>query len=351
MLRQLTCISIALVAVACGNGETEAEIAESAQSGFLDPAAYADLVTLSPSFPFGVVARHAASGGVLNARWGAHGGPLVTLGNVVVRLPTTAEGRAESLPSAAPTGLPSPHFWSVDGMIDAPPSSDVFALRAYSTAGDTFGGEAIFYGRDYASVTGRAKVNGYYSGVFAGGGLVYSGLSGMAAEASATVDNGLWFATGCPSACRATKLFGWAGFSGPVVTDANGVVFVAAFRTGAPDAVFALTRLDHAALAPSTVAEQSTQGTSSLVAVSAPGATRGFIVAKGHDGESSAPSWGRAYRVRGDAVEGEGPIVADPVRAASDLVTTSFFADARGHLWVAAESDTGTFLLELAPKP
>jgi hypothetical protein len=357
MLRKATCIAISVWLAACSaraEREEDAASSEAAASTFLEPSAYADLVTLSPSFPFGVVARHASSVGVLNARWGAHGGPLATLASgVVVRLPSSAEAESVSLAISAPTGLPSPHFWSVDGMVDLPASSGASAMRAYSSASSTFSGEVVFFGPDYASVVGRASVNGFYSGAFAGGGLVYSGLSGLAAAPSATVDNGLWFASGCPSACRATKLFGWTGFSGPVVTDANGVVFVSAFRTGeaVSDAVFGLTSVGHAAVRPTAIAEQNTQGTSSLVAVATPGASQGFIVAKGHDSEASAPSWGRAYRVVEGRVEGVGPIVADPIHAASDLVTTSFFADPRGHLWIAAESDAGMFLLELAPKP
>jgi hypothetical protein len=353
MIRRATCFSIALFLAACSARE-EAAVSEAAQTTFLEPAAYADLVTLSAGFPFGVVARHSASVGVINARWGAHGGPLVTLASgVVARLPASAEAESASLPIAAPSGLPSPHFWSVDGMVDLPAGSGASAIRAYSSASATFAGEVVFFGPDYASVTGRASVNGYYSGAFAGGGIVYSGLSGLSSSPSTTVDNGLWFASGCPSACRATKLFGWKGFSGPVVTDANGVVFVSAFRTDAPssDAVFALTSIGHTAVAPAPIAERNTQGTSSLVAVATPGASTGFVVAKGHDAETSAPSWARAYRVAEGRIEGVGPVLEDPIHSASNLVTTSFFSDPRGHLWVAAESDAGMFLLELAPRP
>jgi hypothetical protein len=353
MIRRATCFSIALFVGACSSrAPDEAAVSEAAQATFLEPAAYADLVMLSPGFPFGVVARHAPKVGVVNARWGAHGGPLVTLtSRVVVRLPALAEAESASLPISAPSGLPSPHFWSVDGVVDLPAGGG--AIRAYSSSNATFAGEVVFFGADYASVTGRAAVNGFYSGAFAGGGIVYSGLSGLASAPSTTVDNGLWFASGCPSACRATKLFGWTGFSGPVVTDANGVAFVAAFRTdtASSDAVFALTSVGHAASQPVLIAERDTKGTSSLVAVATPGARTGFIVAKGHDAETSAPSWARAYRVSDGRIEGVGPILADPIHAATDLVTTSFFADPRGHLWVAAERDAGTFLLELAPRP
>ncbi len=346
------------------------------QRTFLEEGSFADLVRISPSFPFGVTARHAAAGPALGARWGAHGGPLVTTQNFsapgsalkvqrysLPSSPTEAVSKRE-LTSGIPSGLPRPAFWGADGFVDSPSGS--LAMHAYTTSGGHFAGEAVFFSKDYDAVIGRAKVNGYYSGAFVLSGadtrLVYSGLSPLSTTSSATHESGLYASNVCeatPGAegpCTATvKLFGWQGNSGPVTADADGNVFVAAFLTGSAssDPIYGITQaqsLSRTAVEPTLLAQKKTGGTASIAAVTTPGSGRGWILAKGHDGDQAAPSYAVSYRTTQQRVDVDGQLVEKAIVGASPDVSVSFFADGQGHLWVAVERGADSFFLELSPK-
>ena len=358
----LTLACLSLLAAGCAPGDDAASSASAIESAsaFLAPSAYADLLVVDAAFPFGVVGRHAATGAALGARWGAHGGPAVTTagdaGNV---LRYGKDGGAPtSVVSTVPSGLPSPHFWGVDGFVDV---SAGLALRAYTTSNAPFAGEVIFFGADYARVVGRAKVNGFYSGVGLDDGgegrLVYSGLSGLSATGEATSDNGLWTTKLCGAAsgtcAPSTKLVGWNGLSGPVAADADGNVFVAAFTSGGAhtDTVYGATKAQAIAgttITPAPVAAFDTSGTSSFVALGASG--RGWLLGKGYDGDTSVPIWAQAYVVGASGIVADGAADATALVAASNAVTLSMFSAPDGHLWIAAEANGASTFLELARK-
>jgi hypothetical protein len=383
-------ISILLVSIAgvasggCASAQDDgtrgagAEVNEG--PSFLGEEQVSDLVKIAPGFPFGVVARHAASGPALDARWGRHGGPLVTTQDLthpgpqkVARwtLPagvTDAASRTDLTAAIAPN-LPAQTFWGVDGFVDLP--FDSLAMQAYSSSGDDFPGEVLFYSKDYDSVTARANVNGFYSGTGIADGtakrLVYSGLGGLASSASASHDCALYGSDLCNGApapsgsCAASvKLFGWQGNSGPVTVDASGNVFVGAFVTGAggteSDAIYALSKTQSFASSGQTAAtlsQRKTGGTASIAAITTPGSQKGWVIAKGHDDKTAAPSYAVPYATSGSggALTTAGQVVENAVVGTSPDASLSFFADPKGHLWVAVELPSGSTFLELAPRP
>lgn len=375
--------AFAPTSVACGGAEegddpgaAAAEVNEGkGESAFLDAERVVDLVTISPSFPFGVTRRHRAAGAVLGAHWGGHGGPLVTTmnaGTLKAHRWTLPDGVTEAakealLPSVAVPNLPTPAFWGADGFVDLPFGS--LSMHSYSSAAAHSAGELIFYSKDYDRVAGRARVNGFYSGVGVEGGgakrIVYSGLSGLSSTASAQEESGLYASDVCgdspaPSgSCAASvKLFGWQGFSGPVTSDADGNVFVAAFlsRPGGANrgAIYGLTKsqsLATSAQSEATLAERSAGGTASIAAVGKPGSQKGWIIAKGHDDKAAAPSYARAYHSNGNAIVADGAIVENVIAAASPDASLSFFSDPKGNLWVSVELPDASWLLELQPRP
>jgi hypothetical protein len=385
-LAAATLVSLSPVATGCA-GEAAPAVAEpalarppasDAPARFLDAAAYADLVTLDPAFPFGVVGRHAAPGAVLGARWGRHGGPTVTTRSFTTPSDAaqairwaigdapTASASKQVLSAAVAPGMPAPHFWGGDGLVDLPFGS--LAMQAYTRAGAPFAGELLLYSESYDEVVGRAHVNGFYSGAGVSDGarhrIVYSGLSATSAAPIAAQDNGLYASEVCGVAGEAplvvgctggVKLFGWSGFSGPVSADANGNVFVAAYRGAGPgsDAVYGVARAQafaSGAITPGVLAEVGTGGTSSLAAVARAGEHGGWIVAKGYDAEKTAPAWARPYRAASSALTAAGPVVERAIAAASPSASFSVFADDAGGLWVAIEDAPNAWFLELAPQ-
>lgn len=343
----------------------DAEVAADATTApvFIDPATYADVLALDDNFPFGVVARYAADGDVLGARWGRHGGPMVTTqvyvmpagdpGVIRWTIPETAGDPATKteLVFATADNLPAQFFYGPDGMVDLPYGA--YALLSYSGTGPAFPGEALLYNENYDAVASRAHANGFYSGAgFGQRGLVYSGLSGLSGEVSATEDNGLWAAELCsdslvPSGgCRASvKLFGWTGSSGPVAVDTNGNAFVAAYQglPGASDAIFAVTAADLAAFAPAmaaTLTEVDTQGTGSIAAVAPSGSAPGWLVAKGFDFAGASPAYAVAYSVDDDVAR-EGDRVDAAITAGARTESFSLFAAPDGDLWIAVDTSAG----------
>jgi hypothetical protein len=353
--------------------------AVSATGGFLADDQVTDLVKIAPGFPFGVKQRHAASGPALDARWGAHRGPVVTTldhGAQKVTRWTMPDGVTDAathtdLTSATPTALPAQPFWGVDGFVDLP--FDSLTMRAYSSSGDNFPGEVLFFSKDYDRVVARGHVNAFYSGLGVLNGeqkrVVYSGLSGIGTDAQTGNDCALYASDVCDGSpaptgsCPASvKLFGWQGSSGPVATDADGNVFVAGFVTTSPagqpatetDTIYAVTKTQSFAsdaVAPGKVSERKTGGTASIAAVSAPGSHKGWIIAKGHDDKTAAPSYALPYTVSDTAIAAAGPAVEQAIIGASPDASLSFFTDPEGNLWVAVELPTGSTFLELTPRP
>lgn len=341
---------------------------------FLDPAAYADLVIMDAAFPFGVTRRHTADDAIAGCHWGRHGGPMVTTGvygasgpptPVVLRwsIPegATAAATSTKIPFTIATGLPTTHFYGADGFVDLP--FGPYALLDYSGSGAAFPGEALLYSADYDKVLGRAQVNGFYSGAAVTDGtrqvLLYSGLSPLASASSTTSDNGLYAAAVCgtsltaaPPCAAATKVLGWNGASGPVVTDAHGNVFVGASLAGAAtsDAVYGLTKAQALAAAPASpsppkLAAIDTGGMASLAAIAPDGASEGWVVGLGF--ADDAPAFAAAYVEAAGAIVKGSNLTAAAITKATGAKSLTVFGDPDGDLWLAVTTAKSGFFLEL----
>jgi hypothetical protein len=361
-----------------GGGTEAAADADAAREPavFLDPSAYADLVVVDASLPFGVTRKIAADDAIAGSHWGRHGGPMVTTGvygasgaPVVSRwtLPDGAQGVAThaDLTFATASGLPAAHFYGADGMVDLPFATPL-ALLSYSGSGAAFPGEALLYSATYDAVTSRANVNGFYSGAGVADGtralLVYSGLSPLATAPASTNDNGLYVAEVCdgrlaaPAPCPAARqLVAWKGASGPVVTDAHGNAFVGASLAGAAttDAVHGLAKaqlLAGTSGASSVLASVDSGGTSSLAAIAPEAGADGYVFGLGFDDASAVYA---APYVEGAGVlaKGHGPVVPSAIVRAAGAVALSVFADPDGDLWLAVVRGTTGFFLELRRRP
>lgn len=340
---------------------------------FLDPSSYADLVTIDPSFPFGVTQRHEADGDIVGSRWGRHGGPMVTTGvyggggaTKIVHWDVSEGAMAAAVKSdhavPAATGLPKTFFYGADGMVDLP--FGPFALLSYTGSGASFPGEALLYAGDYGAVKSRAKVNGFYSGVgLAIDGtsfVVYSGLSPLSATATSIDDCALYGAPVCDGELAAGapcpsswKIFGWDGQSGPVVTDAHGNVFVGASLSEGTtsDAVYALAKghISPGASADAVVVAQvDSGGTSSLAAIAQDGDAHGWVLGLGYDAKSAIHA--------ADFVEQAGAIVDGSVALSAAIARAdgvdglSVFTDDDGDLWLAVTKGRSGTYLELRGK-
>ncbi|MFO0738845.1 MAG: hypothetical protein U0270_23300 [Labilithrix sp.] len=359
---------LALSSVACSQvSGTDAEASASAESQSVDASS---LITVSADLPYEVKRMHPATGRIFTARWGQHGGPVATLADdtssspIVTRwwLPKSpnSPAAAQPLATAAVPNLPSDpesFFWNNDGFLDTPDG----ALMAWSSNTGNFTGELIQFSKNYDQILSRGSVNGYYSGAsVTDARFVYSGLSGITAQpAPETKECGLWAsditATQIVPATPSTRLVKWEGSSGPVTTDSNGNVFVAAFVTGAAhsNAIYALGKnqaLASEAQTPATLAETDTQGTSSIAAASIPGTTTGWLFAKGWDTATAQPIYARQYTSTGDAITAQGEVLADAIKPVISPSTLSMFTDPKGNLWVTVTAETGAWLIELEPK-
>ena len=341
---------------------------------FLEPSTYGDFVVIDGAFPFGVTQRHAADDSIAGCHWGRHGGPMVTTGvygasgpptPVVIRwsIPdgATAPATSAKLPFAIATGLPAMHFYGADGFVDLP--FGPYALLDYSGSGAAFPGEALLYAEAYDKVLGRANVNGLYSGAGVTDGtrqvLVYSGLSPLATAASTTNDNGLYAAAVCGTSLTAaapctaaTKVLGWSGASGPVVTDAHGNVFVGASLAGAStsDAVYGLTKaqaLAAAAVSPSPpkLAEIDSGGTASLAAVTPDGANEGWVLGLGFADDAAV--YAASYVEGTGAIAKGSKLATSAIKKGTAAESLTVFSDPDGDLWLAVTTAKSGFFLEL----
>jgi hypothetical protein len=368
--------SLALTTVVgCSQSASDGESGASADTT-VDASA---LITIATNLPFEVKRMHPASGPILNAHWGGHGGPEATTADtnpanppIVTRwfIPTVVNAPAgqQDLKSALPASLPTTSFfWDNDGFSDL---SFGGSFSSYSGAGGNFTGEILVYSKGYDSVKARGFVNGFYAGVevvngSSGSRLVYSGLSGVTSTAAAdTKDGGLWstdIAATAIGAQPSSKLFGWSGASGPVVSDPDGNVFVAAFLSAPAgttlphtDEIYALSKkqaLGHDTVTQATVADADVGGVSSLAVASVPASGKGWVFAKGWDSSTPKPIFARAYSVANDVVSSDGDVIAQAITAVDPANTSlSVFGDPKGNLWVAVEAAAGNWLIELAPK-
>jgi hypothetical protein len=154
------------------------------------------------------------------------------------------------------------------------------------------------------------------------------------------------------------KLFDWGGDSGPVTIDADGNVFVAAFApptsgAAASNPVYGISKAQSFSarpVQPAVLAREEAAGTASIAAVATAGTHKGWLVAKGFDGAMSAPAYAVPYRSTDAGIAADGEIVDAAIRAASVDVSLSFFSDEAGHLWIAAETSSGSTFLELTPR-
>ena len=353
-----------------GQGDGGSDAGARPDPVFLEPSTYADLVTIDPSFPFGVTQRRAADDAILGSHWGRHGGPMVTTGVYggaggpkvvqwdVSGAPTAAAVR-EELGFATATGLPTPFYYGADGMVDLPFGS--LSLLSYTGTGAAYPGEALFYSATYDEITSRANVNGFYSGagVVATGGpfLVFSALSPLSSSTSATNDNGLWAAQICsdalvsPPPCAASwQLVAWNGMSGPVIGDNHGNIFVgASLSSGATsDAVFGLTAaqiVPGATASAATLAEVDSGGTSSLAAIAPEGSAPGWVLGLGY--ELSNGVYAASYtELSGNLAAGSG-VVENAITPATGVDGISVFADPEGDLWLAITKGSDGAYLEL----
>lgn len=331
---------------------------------FLSPGAYEDAVVIDPKLPFGVVARFSADGDVLGARWGNHGGPTVTTqvytapdasapapGVIRYTVPAGATGAAtaKNVVFTKATGLPTTFFYGADGMVDLPFGN--FAMLTYTASGSGFPGEALLYSKDYDRVVARAKSNGVYSAVGAGAKtFVYSALSPFAAAATTSTDNGLYVSELCnqelvaTGACKApSKLFGWAGNSGPVAVDGLGNAFVGASLSGG-DAIYGAAASEVARVGAATRVELATvtsPGTSSLAAIAPEGTAPGFVFAKTYDGATPAPAYAQAYG-SGASLQKQGAVIPEAVKAGPSADGFSIFSSSVGDLWIAVDLKSGS---------
>lgn len=331
---------------------------------FLEPAAYADLVTIDPKFPYGVTRKHAADGNIYGSHWGRHGGPIVTLGDGVIQwsLPPdpTANATMTTKSFVKATGLPDEFFYGGDGLVDLP--FGPLALLDYTGANKPFPGEALIYDATYQTVTGRAKANGFYSGAGIAadatgknGFLIYSALSALAASDSDTEDNGLYLTGICdgkllaPPPCPASrKLFGWTGNSGPVVTDAHGNAFVAASVTGGEtsEIIYGLGKSEIAGgggVEKKTIAAINSGGTASFTALAPADGEPGWLLGLGFS--ETSPIYAAPYEENAGAVAKTTDVMKTAITRADGVDSISVFADGEGNLWLAVvKGDKGTYL-------
>lgn len=362
--------------VACSTGSEGSGSDDEAATASDINADVAALMTIDPSLPFAPKSFHPAAGPVLNAHWGAHGGPMVTAQNFstpanppgVTRwfFPSpglTAPASASPVTTKLPDNLPTARSWSVAGFIDLPDLG--VSLQAYAGNGDQLNGEAFLFSKNYDAVVTRANVNGFSAGVGVTDGsanrIVYGALSPFASATSTSSDSALYAsdvtATSLQASTAAVKLVSWTGSPGPVVADQDGNVFAAAFisTTGAAhtDEIYAISKkqaLGAEAATQATVADADTKGTASLAVASVKGSGTGWVFAKGFDGAAPAPIYARAYSVANDAVASSGDVIAAAIKGVGTNALT-VFGSPDGNLWVAVKSDFGSWFVELAPKP
>lgn len=342
-------------------GTSDADAGARPAPVFLDAAEYADLIVIDAKFPFGVTQKHAADGDILRSHWGRHGGPKVTIDTTVVEWSiageATAAAKATDKPLKEATGLPSTFFYGGDGVVDLPFGS--LSLLGYVGADSPYPGEALLYDGTYQTVKSRAKANGFYSGAGildgANGLLVYSALSPLSASDSDTDDCAL-YATGvcggallAPAPCPGSrKLFGWQGFSGSVVADTHGNVFVAASLSSGTttDEVYGLGHDEitgGGATSARSIAAVDSGGTASLAVVSPENGASGWVLGLGY--APSSPIYAAPYTESSGKVAKDGELLAAAIEQVDGVDGVSLFADAEGDLWLAViKGDEGTYL-------
>jgi hypothetical protein len=80
------------------------------------------------------------------------------------------------------------------------------------------------------------------------------------------------------------------------------------------------------------------------------GSAPGWVLAKGYDGASPEPAYAQAF-TGGAALAASGTLVAKAVQGGTAATSFSVFTDAEGDPWIAVETGTEGWLLELRRKP
>lgn len=359
-----------LDAVAVVNG---APIGTSSGPLFLDPKSYADDIKIDAAFPFGVTRRYTTMRRIRGARWGRHGGPMLTgdvmisgmprLGVTRFSLPAAATGElsVEDSPITEASGLPMALYYNA--MVDLP--LDGAALLSYTGPVAHYQGEALLYSADYTTTRSRAFCNGLYDVASPSAGLLFhTSLSGFSATPLATEENGLWRSELCNGQVVPTgtcapsrKLIGWDGYSGPVVTDVAGNIFVAASLSAGPatDEVYALSRAESTsagAVTAATLLSLSTNGTSTIAAIAPAADHPGWLLHKGYDAPTAAePATAQAYMLSGGHLQAHGATIASALQPGSAATGFSLMTDVQGTLWIAVSQKMQNVLLELRPLP
>ncbi len=342
---------------------------------FLTQADYADYIAIDPAFPFDVTQVHTSDAPVDDARWG-RGGPMVTTlisaKPVVVRYVVPAAPKAPltytTINYAEASGLPAQKFFNT--MFDLPVGQK--SMLSYTASGANAPGEVLLYSTSLLAVEQRANVNGFFAGVGLQVGAetryVYSALSAFASAPSATNDNGLWVSDSCSGALVPTgtckpgfALLKWNGYSGPVITDAQQNVFVAAALAGGPssDGLIGLAKAEvlgaTATLTKDPLYGVSTNGTGSVAAVAPEGTGEGWLLHKGYDFAGPSSTVAFSYAVGASITDGSKKKVDAAIKPGAKMngegAGYTLFTDPEGDLWVAAVTNSGSALLELRRKP
>jgi hypothetical protein len=178
-----------------------------------------------------------------------------------------------------------------------------------------------------------------------------------------TSSNGLYASDVCsgnlvPTApCAASlMLFSWSGYSGPVVSDAAGNVFVAASLMSGPhsDEIFGLSKaeaLSTVAVTAASLVLADTSGTSSIAAIAPTGNQPGWVLGKGFDSSVIAPAYAQGYQVVNNHLQQSGTLIAQALQPGTAKAAFSMFSDSSGNLWIAVDEMTNKVFLQLQPLP
>lgn len=351
-----------------GAGGTGGEGGRGASAGCLDPALYADVLSIAdPALcAVAVYTADVELGYTVSPTWGRQGGPLLSLpasdGGIEIRRLTPPAGVTGALSAASTTvdaDAPADAFVGAQAL-DLP----FFDWTAVSWAGpypDTQGEVILLEG---SLIAARYPVNAFFSGAgiaargaARGGRLLYTGLSAL--EDAASSVNALYAADSCgspgqgarllpdgdPSCTPPAMIAAWGDFSGPLAADLDGNAFVVlpSFAGDQEARGFAAEAIARDAPPTEGAPLFTFLGSGSSLAALAPAADApGLLAFQPTDPSTLAPLDPVAvrYAVGGGAVQAEGaPVPLIALATPETLVV--LLSDADGRLWIGAPSPGG----------